>query len=149
MTSEQIEEILLKDEKVLWYRIENVNLVYFIRGIIIFVLCSFLIVPILDIYLFYNIEEFEELTLPTVFLIIDIVLIWLAIYNYRKRKKRLQLTYKELKNYEEFVVLTGALDRQYIINDLKKSPFNYPELDIVKFNVDELKGDLYHLLRDW
>lgn len=48
---------------------------------------------------------------------------------------------------KEFVVLTGALDRHYIMNDLKKSPYDYQEFEIVRYNVDELKGDLYDLFK--
>jgi len=48
---------------------------------------------------------------------------------------------------KEFVILTGALDRHYIKNDLENSPYDYPELDIVSFNSDEVIGDLYHILR--
>lgn len=145
---ENIEKHLLKDERILWHKSEIVNLVYFIQGIIIFIACSIVIGLILDIYLIYNIEEFEGLTLTTVFLIIDIVLIWLAIYNYRKRKKRLKSTYKELKNYEEFVILTNNrfIRRNYYLNykvDLSRYVFeNVLEQigDVVFLKLENIKG---------
>ncbi|MFX1313649.1 MAG: hypothetical protein ACFFHD_13725 [Promethearchaeota archaeon] len=142
------DKYLLKNEKILWHKGEIVNLVYFIKGIIIFIACSIVIGLILDIYLIYNIKAYKVLTLTIVFLTIDIILILLAFYNYRKRKKRLQSTYKELKNYEEFDILTNLrfIRRNYYLNykvDLSRYIFEkvVDQIDDVVFlKLENIKG---------
>ena len=56
----------------------------------------------------------------------------------------------ELKDFKkicekEFVVYTGALDKHYIMNDIERSPYNLPQLEFMRFGVNDLKSDLYGL----
>ncbi|UCC18927.1 MAG: hypothetical protein JSV62_12575 [Promethearchaeota archaeon] len=114
----EIEKYLQKDEEILWKSSENVNLVYFIRGITFFIICSLFMVPLFAILLFQILEQITAFILIVVFIIIDLLLSLLGIYNYKKRKKRLNLAYNELKNYKEFVILTNKrfIRRNYYLN---------------------------------
>lgn len=115
---EEIKNNLPKNEEVLWFHEENTDLTYFIKMTLIFIICSFIMVPVCNIYIFYFIGEIEKLILFLSFIIIDGFLMLLAVFNYKKLKNRLNLTYRKLKNYKEFVILTNKryIRRNYYLN---------------------------------
>jgi len=131
-----LENYLSKDEKVIWFRCEIVNIVYFIRLVIIFIVLSFIVIPLFN-FIYDSIGEMEILSLIVFFFISDVVLLFLAGYNYSKRKKKLNLTYNQLKNYEEFVILTNKrfIRKNYYMNyklDLSRYVFE----NILEYNDD-------------
>lgn len=152
---ENIEKYLLKDEKILWYRSKVVDLVFFIRSVIIFIIVSLIFFPICYLFIF-NIQEMITGVIITIVLIItEGILIYLAVYNYKKRKKRLQLTYSQLKNYEEFDIITNKryIRRYYYLNfkvDLSRYVYeNYVEQigDTVFLKLENIKAIIvvYHI----
>lgn len=46
---------------------------------------------------------------------------------------------------KEFVVYTGGLDSQYVINDVEKSPFKLPKLEFLMYGIEDLQWSLYNL----
>ncbi|MFX1427285.1 MAG: hypothetical protein ACFFBE_12595 [Promethearchaeota archaeon] len=143
-----INKYLSEDEKILWYRIELVNLVYFIRAIVIFIVISLVMCPFINILFFQKQARITIGIMMLVMGIIDMVLIALAGYNYKLRKRRLHLEYKQLKNYEQFDIITNKryIRRHYYLNykvDLSRYIFeHYIEKidDIIFLKLENIKS---------
>ena len=151
---EEINMLLLEGEKILWHRNETENLVYFVRNIIIFIIISLIFLPFLR-WIFHIEEIFITVILTIGVLLIDGLLSGLAVYNYVKRRNRLHLGYKQLKNYEQFDIITNKryIRRHYYLNykvDISRYLFEqFIEKidDVVFLNLENIKGVIvaYHI----
>ncbi|MFX0135009.1 MAG: hypothetical protein ACFFDN_15315 [Candidatus Hodarchaeota archaeon] len=134
---EKIETLLEEDEKILWKRSSNRNLLAFIPfgiggAIIVNIVFAF------TGYLIYDtLESVFFLGCWIVFVIIfdGYCFIWFMIHAYSNMKKHLQLTSKELKNYEEYEVITNMryIRRNYFLN-FDKNFLSYSKRSIERIN---------------
>lgn len=142
-----IEQILDKDEKILWQRSEQINLLSYFPIIFYFILLSFILIIIIILF-FTSVESMINpflILIPTI--IIDLFLIILAIYNYIILNNRLDLPFNIIKRYEEFEILTDKqyIRRNYYLN-FKKDLSIYSENafkkkgDIIIFNLERIEG---------
>jgi len=117
---EKIETILEKDEKILWKRSKIKNLLSYIPFGIGIAIISNLVCAFAGYLLYDSFESVFLLVCWIVFVIIfdGYCFIWFMIHAYSNMKKRLQLTSKELMNYEEFEVITNKryIRRNYDLN---------------------------------
>ena len=125
---------LSPDEKILWEQRQFFNkleglkravflLIFFISLSIFFFLICF--IPFTNIF-----DDFMILQMVILILILPLGLFFAEIINYRKRLKKLDVRTKDLKNYEEFTVLTN---KRWI----QKSLF-FLKLDSSKYDSDSI-----------
>lgn len=122
---ELITRYLRPDEKILWYQHKRQNLAGGIYKIVTLLIGSFVFVPIIILLAMLT---SNPITLPIVLFGVYIPIMAISIsYNiivYLTRKKRLNLNYAQLRNYEILDVLTS---QRYIKRDYK---FEYEEKDM-------------------
>jgi hypothetical protein len=129
---EEVKSELSLDEKILWEqrllfnKLEGLKravflLIFFICISIFFLLISFM--PFSNIF-----DDFMILQVVILILVLPLGVFFAEIISYRKRLKRLDVRTKDLKNYEEFTVLTN---KRWI----QKSLF-FLKLDYSKYDSD-------------
>lgn len=117
----QFTKLLNEGEEIQWYRRKRINLLIFFNRIIIYVLTTFLL-GIIGSIVFAIFIPSELIIMIVAFIslvIIDISLIPIALYKYHRRKMRLNLTYRELKYYNESVMITNKryINKSYYYSD--------------------------------
>jgi hypothetical protein len=101
----QFKKFLYEDEEIKWYRREeSVNLLNLLDPIIIMSITP--LTFLLGIFAIFIPSELV-ITAFIVFIIFDIILIPMALYKYQRKKMRLNLTYRELKQYNEIIMITN------------------------------------------
>jgi len=129
---EEFNENLLKDEKILWCTKKTVNLVNFIR-LGVFLIMFFIILYKLFFYYYMIQGNFFSLMflIPTLTLgTLTVSLILLK--EYKKLSKLLGLSYKQLKYYNYYNILTN---KRYIRKNFKlnhKTDFSVYPVDVVE-----------------
>ena len=104
----QVVKLLNEDEEIKWYRRRRINLLFFFNAIILFILTTVL-VGIIGVVLFGIFNSPELMIMIGTFLsliILDIFLISIALYKRHRRKTQMNMTYRELKYYNEIVMIT-------------------------------------------
>jgi hypothetical protein len=143
---ELITRYLLTGEKILWFQHQKQNLAGVIYRIFTILIGSFVFVPLLILIAMFT---SNPITLPIVLFGIYLPIASASIFHslivYLTRKKRLNLSYRQLKNYEVLNVLTN---QRYIKRDYK---FAYNEKDMDEHFKDEAvkkENDLVYVDRN-
>ncbi|MFX1316251.1 MAG: hypothetical protein ACFE9T_10335 [Promethearchaeota archaeon] len=146
-----IRKYLQEGEIILWYRYKVKNW-YSSRGLLLLGYFIFLILAILGFIVTLNL--FQSLYVPSIIIssliIVTVVFIIFLITDFKKLRKK-QLTRTELKNYEQFEILTNKryIRKNYIWNS-KKSLLEYSKedleqtKDIVFLNLNCVEGIMVH-----
>ncbi len=146
-----IRKYLQEGEMILWYRYKVKNW-YSSRGFLLLGYFIFLILTILGFIVTLN--SFQSLYVPSIvissLIVVTVVFIIFLITDFKKLRGK-QLTRTELKNYEQFEILTDKryIRKNYIWNS-KKSLLEYSKedlektKDIVFLNLNCVEGIMIH-----
>lgn len=123
----QVVKLLNEDEEIKWYRSKRINLLFFFNVIILFILTTVLggIIGIILIGIFNSPELMIMIGFFLTLIILDIFLIPIALYKRHHKKTRMNLTYRELKYYNESVMITN---RRFIYKNYYYSDRNISNL---------------------
>ena len=121
----QVVKLLNEDEEIKWYRRRRINLLFLVNVIILFILTTVLggIIGIILIGIFNSPELMIMIGFFLTLIILDILLIPVALYKRHHKKTRMNLTYRELKYYNEIVMITNRrfIYKSYYYSDHKIS----------------------------